>query len=208
MPKFPEPPEAEQLAQVGPVLHMLPQGVLLWRVYFRASGHPVSWYEFRRYGPVRTARFDHHLEPSRVQERGILYLAKSVPTCIAEVFQAGREIDRYTREPWLVGFELTRDVTLLDLRGAWPTRAGASMAISSGPRPRAQRWSRTIYEAYPQVEGLLYPSSMYANEPSVALYERAEDALPTTPAFIRPLADPVLLRPLKRIAWEVGYDLR
>ncbi len=81
------------------------------------------------------------------------------------------------------------------------------MAISSGPRPRAQRWSQAIYEAYPEVEGLWYPSSVYRGEPAVALYERARGALPESPAFHRPLSDPVLLGPLRRIAYEIGYDL-
>ena len=116
-------------------------------------------------------------------------------------------IDRSARAPWLAGFELRRQITLLDLTGTWPTRAGASMAISSGPRPRAQRWSRVIYEAYPDVEGLLYPSSMHANRPAVALYERAGGALPHTPVFHRPLDDPALLPVLARVARDLGYGL-
>jgi hypothetical protein len=113
---------------------------------------------------------------------------------VAEVFQDRRSIDRHLAEPWLVTFELARDVTLLDLTGSWPTRAGASMAIHSGSRPRARRWSAAIYQAFPSVEGLLYCSSMDANRPSVALFERAATAIPAAPIFHRALADP-LLRP-------------
>jgi len=32
------------------------------------------------------------------------------------------------------------------------------MAIGTGPRPRAQRWSRAIYDAYPDLDGLYYLS--------------------------------------------------
>lgn len=81
------------------------------------------------------------------------------------------------------------------------------MAMSTGPRPRAQRWSQAIWEAYTSVEGLLYPSSMNANLPAVALYERAESALPASPEFHRPLADPALLAVLRNTARHLGYGL-
>jgi len=51
------------------------------------------------------------------------------------------------------------------------------MALNSGPRPRARRWSAAIYDTYPHIGGLWYPSSMYGGTPAVALYERIEDAL-------------------------------
>jgi hypothetical protein len=77
---------------------------------------------------------------------------------------------------------------------------------NSEPHPRCRRWSRTIYEAYPGVPGLLYDSSMNGNRPAVAPYERAARALPEAPDFNRPLSD-VLLVPLDRIASSIGYDL-
>jgi hypothetical protein len=66
------------------------------------------------------------------------------------------------------------------------------MAMSSGRRDRARAWSARIYEDYPAVQGLHYPSSMDANHPAVALYERARDALPARPVFHRALQDPAL----------------
>ncbi len=207
MPKFPEPPSGEELARLEAAVKHLPAGTEFWRLYFRGGSHPGRWDEFRSWGPAGTARFDHHLPPPHLQERAILYTALHGPTCVAEVFQDTRVVDRYRREPWLVGFELGDDIYLLDLTGTWPTAAGASMAMSSGPRPRAQRWSRAIYEAYPHVQGIWYPSSMHSNRPAVALYERARSAVPTSPFFHRPLADPALLVPLRAIALEVGYGL-
>jgi hypothetical protein len=141
---------------------------------------------------VPSARFDHHRPPPREQRRGILYSALRVYTCFAEFFQETRVIDRHRAEPWLVCFRLARDLALLDLSGGWPTRAGASMALASGPRSRARLWSQRIYEDYPSCEGLIYPSSMDANEPAFALYERAMDSLPERPDFHRSLADPGL----------------
>jgi hypothetical protein len=81
------------------------------------------------------------------------------------------------------------------------------MAINSGQRPRARRWSRAIYSAYPDAEGLLYSSSMHANKPCVALYERAQTAMPAAPSFHRALSDPSLLRRLNMAATTIGYGL-
>lgn len=202
MAKFPAPPTS---------LHISPEiGTLkasrFWRVYFIGGAHPTAWSDFRFFGPTN-ARFDHHDSPPRLQSKGILYCAEDPTTCLAEVFQFSRTIDRTARDPWLVGFETVREFQLLSLMGTWPTRAGASMAINSGPRPRARLWSQAIYDAYPTVEGLLYCSSMNANKPSVALYERAQAAMPVAPVFNRALADPALLPRLNRAATRLGYRL-
>jgi RES domain len=138
MPKFPEPPMVNILRSIKPDLRQLAQGTSLWRVYFRAGRYPSVWYEFRRFGPLSTARFDHH-EPDAAgnpwsQDRAILYAALQGPTCIAEVFQSTRIIDRHARSLWLVAFSTARDLVLLDLCSTFPTRAGASMAINTGPR--------------------------------------------------------------------------
>jgi hypothetical protein len=202
--KLPEPPPATQLATIPAVERALPVGTRCWRIYFQGGAHPGSWDALRGYGPTG-ARFDHHLPPARVQDRRVLYAAEQAATCLAEVFQDTRTIDRRRNDPWLVGFALIRPVTLLDLTGAWPTRAGASMAINSGPRPRARRWSQAIYEAYPTVEGLYYASSMNANQPALALYERAVDALPRRPLFHRALADAALTGAIARAAQRFNY---
>jgi RES domain len=149
MAKFPEPPHPLTAA---PDVVPLRKGQRIWRIYFAGGAHPVTWRDFRHYGPTN-ARFDPHDEPPHTQTKGILYAAADPVTCLAEVFQVTRTIDRTARTPWLVAFDPARDVSLLDLMGLWPTRAGASMAISSGPRPRARRWSQAIYTAYPAVEG-------------------------------------------------------
>lgn len=206
MPTFPEPPPPAVLAERGAALIRLEAGAELWRVYLRGGRHATSWSAFRAYGPT-SGRFDHHEPPPRAQARRILYAAPSGQTCLAEVFQDARVIDRQGRAPWLVGFRTAVELTLLDLTGSWPTRVGASMALSSGPRPRARRWSQAIHAAFPEVQGLWYPSAMLANRPAVALYERAEAALPRVPVFNRPLADPALLTPLKNAAYDLGYGL-
>ena len=205
MAKLPNPPAEAQLARLGPRIKALPAGTELWRIYFRSGNHHGTWEGFRFFGSV-DARFDHHVPPPHHQSRGVIYGATEIKTCVAEVFQAKRVLDRRRDDPWLVGFRFGRDVLLHDLTGTWPTAARASMAINTGPRVRAQKWSRAIYEGYPDVEGLWYCSSMNANCPAVLLYERAEDALPAAPFFHRALADPVLFTPLKNAAADLGYD--
>lgn len=203
MAKLPEPPKP---LSIPAETTELPSGSIVWRIYSSGGRFPTTWSDFRSYGPT-SARFDHHDPPPHAQSRAIFYGAAEPTTCLAECFQAGRIIDRSSGAPWLVGFETVRALHLLDLTGAWPTRAGGSMAINSGQRPRARRWSRAIYETYPDVEGLLYSSSMHANKPAYALYERARSSLPSAPVFHRALSDPALLSRLDGAAEVLGYGL-
>jgi hypothetical protein len=208
--KLPEPPPADTLRRVSPDVATLPAGTMLWRIYFRGGDYPAVWDQMRYHGPVMSARFDHHLDPPKVQDRGILYASTgedAIATCVAEVFQDTRLVDTRRNEPWLAAFTLMGDVSLLDLTGKWPTRAGASANINSGPRPRCRRWSRAIYAAYPHLGGLYFASSMNGMEPAVVLYERASSTLSRSPVLNRPLSDAPLLIPLERIAAELGYDL-
>jgi len=212
VPKFPNPPSVEALRAIDPDTRRLRQGTVLARVYFTAGAYPTRWNEFRRHGPTN-ARFDHHVpdppgQPHE-QERAILYCATGAETCLAEVFQETRRIDRVRKAPWLAAFRLERDLELLDLTGSYPTRAGASMAINSGSRVRARAWARAWYEAFPDLQGIHYASSMNANEPAIALTDRAQNLEPLSrhPDFNRPLADDALLDVLKHAAARLGYGL-
>lgn len=201
------PPPVASLRGIAPEIHTLPAGAELWRVYFRGGAHPARWNGFRSFGPMG-ARFDHHPPPRRRHRtRSILYASDSGLTSLSEVFQDTRVIDRFADTPALTALRIGRDLQLLDLTGAWPTRAGASMAINSGARGIARHWSRAIYAAYPQVEGLRYASSMHANQPAFALYERARSALPPTAVMDRPLSEPGLAAPLAAAAIRFGYAL-
>lgn len=209
MAKFPEPPSVLDLRKIGADLRLVPGGTLVWRIYFAAGAHPTAWNQFRSWGPT-DARFDHHDPPPRLQDREILYAAMgahAAVTALAEVFQVSRVVERSRRAPAWVAFTTARDLRLLDLTGTWPTRAGASMAIDAGQRARARRWSQAIHAAFGNVDGLLYSSSMNANEPSLALYERARTAVPATPSFHRHLSDPAVLNRLKNACKAVGYTL-
>lgn len=202
----------DELAQIGPAQVVLPAGSQLARIYFVGGDHPSSWNGFRHYGPTGS-RFDHHLTDaagnSFDQARSTMYLAQHGPTCLAEFFQETRRIDRARREPRLCLLHTRLDLPLLDLTGTFTTRAGAPMAINTGPRSRVRPWARAFYDAYPQLVGLLYSSSMHGNTPCVVLNDRAEkmDPFLALPALDRALSDVALLDMLKNAAIEIGYVL-
>jgi len=211
MAKFPEPPGVEVLRAIPPVLHRLATGTTMTRLYFVGGDFSTSWDSFRCYGPT-TSRFDHQLPDeqgrAQMQARGIMYLAtgsEAIPTCLAEVFQATRLIDRHARDPVLTGFNLVTELTLLDLTGPFATAIGASMAIHAGPRPRARRWAQQLYDAYPDIDGLLYCASMYGNAPAVALFERGARAIPKRPVFHRELRDAAMANILTETGRVIGY---
>ncbi len=187
----------------------LPAGTEVVRIFYAGGEHPTQWNAFRYFGPTGS-RFDHQQADSQVQNRGVMYLAagdQATPTCLAEVFQVTRVIDRFSRDPVLAGFQLAEPLRLLNLRGPFCTAIGASTAIHSGPRPRARRWAQQLYEAYPKADGLYYASSMYANQPAIALFERAARAMPRRPVFHRQLKDPVLAHVLTQTGQQIRYQV-
>jgi RES domain len=211
--KFPNSPGVEALARFGPATRVLAAGTTLARVYFSRGLHPQAWNQLRYFGPLNS-RWDHHLADAagnpRVQGRGIYYAACDAKTCLAEVFQAARRIDRAFQAPWLAVFETPATLKLLDLTGDFATRMGASMAIHSGSRGRARGWALDLYEAYPEIQGIQYAASMHGGAPAMALNERALPAplFPAHPLFYRALADDAMLDTLKHAARELGYALR
>ncbi len=188
-------------------------GTPIVRIFTVGGNHPQQWDTFRYAGPLPHARFDPHTPaaqggPSVTRDHGVLYFSLSVRTCLAEVYQATSTVDRTTRAPRLVVLRPRRTLRLLDLSGLWPTRAGASQAISNGPKERTQAWARTIRAAYPELDGLWYRSSMNAGKPSLCLWDPpAATALPETPDILLPLDHPGLDVPLGRACKDLGYTL-
>jgi RES domain len=213
MPKFPEPPAPAVLSTIAPDILVLPKGTSLCRIFFRGGSHPVEWNEFRFWGPA-DSRFDHHERDTAGNPtsgtRGIYYAAgkgalSGLGICLAEVFQLSRVIDADLNNPWFTVFSTERDLELLDLRGPFATRMGASAAINSGAKRRAQRWSKALHEAFPAADGIIYPSSMGGGSDAFALYEKAASALPASPRFHRPLNDPSLSSEILGAAGKIGY---
>lgn len=184
----------------------LDRGLLVGRIHATAGAHPTGWNEFRYFGPT-TARFDHQPEPRRLHpSRRIMYAAAALPhvdgravpvlrTCVSEVFRERGAIELSRDAPYFVLFRLARPVRLLDLVGSdWVTLAGSNAAISSGPRRAARDWARAIYRHYPseKLDGLFYSSSQVPSARSVALFERAANAMPPRPEAHLPLSHPSL----------------
>jgi len=212
LPKLPAPPPADELRamrEADDVVAVAPMTSLA-RVVRSAGTHVLGWDEFRVAGPLASARFDPHPptadgRPANAAGYGVMYLGLSLRTCLAEAFQRARVVDRHTDRPTLAVFRPARALRLLDLAGAWPTRAGASQAISSGPRDRARAWARAIFAAYPDIDGLWYRSSMNGGQPAVCLWERAADAVVGPADALAPLDVPGLALPIARECRRLGY---
>jgi len=221
-PKLPRKPDLERLQGIGPETITASAGTGISRVYMRGGAHPTGWDDWRYFGPLKSSRFDHHLLDDQgnphLQDRGIAYGALApgrsgsdiaLACCLAEVYQNKREIDPIEHDPWWVVFHLTADLTLLDLRGAWPTRAGASQALNAGDKASARAWAQAFYDIYPEIQGVIYPSSMLGGAKAIALNERAwaENAIPRHPHINTALSDPKVSRVVRKAAREIGYAL-
>lgn len=174
----------------------------------RTTGdHVLAWNAFREHGPH--LRFDPRPPPARDHPGvGVWYGASEPTPALAEAFQATRTIDRVRDNPYLTGLRLTRELRLLDLAtdstGAWPTRAGGTFALSTGPHSITQRWARRITEAFPNLDGVHY-NSRFAGQPCIALFAPAETAMPKRPAMSLPLTHPGLSRRIAAAAQRLGY---
>lgn len=183
----------------------------LARIYFAAGPRPSRWNHFRSFGPTAD-RQDHHLPNARSapaeQSRAVFCCAPDVDTCAAEAFQSTRRIDRTRNAPGLVVFALREAVRLLDLRGVFAITIGASTAIHSGLRARARAFAGELYDAYPDIQGFHYGSSMNGHAPAIVLNDRAQRAIPEEPRLHRALNDDMLVEVLQRIAVRLSYGLR
>jgi len=211
--KLPLPPTSGELRKLSPPVRTLKPGQWLARISFAGGDHPSDWNQLRHWGPG-SGRFDHHLpdaqgEP-RQQKRGILYVAADYRTCIAEVFQRTRVVDVHLNLPYLAVWQNQAPLNLLDLTGAFVTRMGASTAIHSGNRSRTRQWALAMYEAWPELHGIAYCSSMNGNAEAFALNERAlaEHPFTATPGSLRMLGDPLIANEIDSAAWQLGYIVK
>jgi hypothetical protein len=178
-----------------------------WRVHRTTGAHVVAWNAFREHGPH--LRFDPHTPPAQHHDGvGVWYGASGPTSALAEAFQSARTIDRFRGDPYLTGLRFTRELRLLDLAadsvGAWPTRAGGTFALSTGPHSITQRWARRITEAFPNLDGLRY-NSRFAGEPCTALFVPARTAMPARPVLSLPLTHPGLALRIAKAAQRLGY---
>jgi hypothetical protein len=216
MARLPSPPAETVLREIfrpaEDVVTVHPE-TRLTRIFSARSSHPQTWNAFREVGPLPHARFDPQQpaadgRPVVDSGVGVLYFGLSVRTCVAEVFQSTSAVDRDTKGPHVVVLRPRRPLRLLDLTGLWPTRAGGSQEISSGPKAMTQRWARAIRAAHPDLDGVWYRSSMDSGAPAICLWDPpASSALPDEPDFLDELRSTGLDVPLGRICRELNYML-
>jgi hypothetical protein len=208
LPQPPPPATLRSLLRSPEDVVAVHRATRLVRVFAAGGTHRQRWNSFRYSGPLAHARFDPHPVNGTATTNGVLYFGLSARTSIAEVYQSTSIVDRSTRRPHLVIFRPKRTLCLLDLAGLWPTRAGASQEISSGPKVVTQAWARAIRAAHPDLDGLWYRSSMDSGDPAVCLWDpQAATALPATPDVLLPLDHPGLDLPLARICDDLNYTL-
>ncbi|MBW4665788.1 MAG: RES family NAD+ phosphorylase [Chroococcus sp. CMT-3BRIN-NPC107] len=195
-------PPPPKILPSKPVLYSIDEGECLVRI-FDPTRYNIKPLTFRHYGPV--ARFDHQRyskdAPATDEERGIYYTGFTLSCCLVEVFGDKRTIDVGNYCVALV--ELKRPLSLLDLCGTPAMANGTVVALSSVPqRDISQSWSRYFYEnchVYTKVDGIIY-NNAHNGERSVALYERATDALNCSPNDVMALSHKALRTEIRKVA--------
>lgn len=208
--RVPPPPSVAELRAIGirdDERWLVGTEDVWWRVHRTTGSNVLAWNAFREYGPI--LRFDPQPRPAGHHTGvGVWYGGSDPTVALGEAFQAGRVIDRGRGDPYLTGLRFTRVLVLLDLtaegRGAWPTRAGGTFALSTGPHTVAQRWSRRITEAFPELDGVRY-NSRFAGRPCIALFTPAVAAMPDRPVLSLPLTHPGLTLRIAATAQRLGY---
>lgn len=201
MAKLPQP-DLDKIRAVPPTVWQT--DAVLWRVHQPRGNHPLAWNQLRRFGPLRSARFDYWFGEQAPQEGGVGYFGFDVAACLAEVFQARRRIDALSSQHHLTAFTPTRELSLLDLRTDYPVKVGASHSINSGPKRRCREWARALRSAHPDLDGFAYIG--LAGRDCVVLFETAQDAFPTAPEMTRALSDRGLAERLADAADQIGYS--
>ncbi|WP_299039406.1 RES family NAD+ phosphorylase [uncultured Pseudokineococcus sp.] len=188
----------------------LPAGTPLWRVHLAQGPYALPWDTARRFGPLE--RFDPHPPPPGPHpEVGVLYTATTLVTCLAEVFQATRVIDRVHLRPTATSWRTTRDLMLIDLQGQAALRLGAAESINgTARRSRTQAWARALVAAFPTVDGFRHRSAMDGGDCVclvVGPHADGTTALPENPEFSRPLDEVAMGDVAAEAAGLLGYDV-
>ncbi len=166
------------------------------RIYHRDDLTPSADTR-RRFGPL--LRFDHHTPPFAAPApcpagRTVVYAAKTLRTCGAEVFGDGAEATLCPHVRAAV-VRPARPVVVQNVQKNGSMLIGAlpSLGTADLPRTETQAWARAIYEdrpASPLVAGIRYTSA-HDEGPSVALWD-------TSPGLVVvqdvPISDPAVFR--------------
>lgn len=199
-------PPPPKILPIKPALSSIDKGECLVRI-FDPTRHNTNALTFRHHGPL--GRFDHQRHPENApsidEERGIYYAGFTLSCCLVEVFGDRRTIE--VGNCCVASVELKRPLSLLDLCGTPAMANGTVYALSSvSKRGISQSWSRYFYDnynTYTKVDGIIYHNA-HNSELSVALYERAKNALSCSPNDIMPLNHRELRTEIRKVAEEHG----
>lgn len=192
-----------------PLYYTLSSGSFLLRI-FDPTSHNTQALTFRHFGPIN--RFDHQRISSqgdRTQdpERGIYYAGFTLSCCLVECFGDSGVIE--LKDQKICRVELTRDLTLLDLKDNGAMRAGSVAALAKvADRHLSQEWSRYFYEQtslYGQIDGISFRNA-HNDEEAIALYERAQSALMCPDDQILRLDHPSLRPAIQQAALDNHLD--
>jgi hypothetical protein len=105
--------------------------------------------------------------------------------------------------------QLTRNLTLLDLKDNGAMRAGSVAALAKvADRQLSQEWSRFFYEQtslYGQIDGISFRNA-HNDEEAIALYERAQSTLICSDDQILRLDHPSLRPAIQKAALDNHLD--
>lgn len=203
-PKNPAQPPAQLDVDEGDILHLDQR---MARIAFGAGPYPLPWGSLRTWGPHPRCRWDPHPLPAGEHPcSGVLYTGEDLATCVAEVFADTRIVDVHSDAPYLLVWQPTRALRLLDMTGTWALRNGASASLDSAPRSTCRAWARAIATARPDLDGLRVRSTM-TGRPMTVLFAPARDAFPELPQASAPLADATIHALLAHMVASIGYAL-
>lgn len=186
------------------------------RIYASEGQHKTFWNQSRHWGPT-IARFDHHPEgPAQVHEdHSVWYGALEVDdrngdptglsTSVAERFQDSRTLPIADSTMSLVICQVAQNILLLDVESVWLSQAGGNSAIAAGPRDASRAWAREIHEKYPDIDGVVWKSSVYPPGRAVVLWDTSEPVFAITSLLNRTL--PMLRSNLIPVANHLGYQI-
>ena len=193
----------------NPLHCTLASGSVLLRI-FDPTSHRTQALTFRNFGPIN--RFDHQRISSQVDraqdpERGIYYAGFTLSCCLVECFGDSGVVE--LKDQKICQVQLTRDLTLLDIKDNGAMRAGSVAALSKvADRKLSQEWSRYFYEQtslYGQIDGISFRNA-HNDEEAIALYERTQSALMCPDDQILRLDHPSLRPAIQQAALDNHLD--
>lgn len=155
----------------------MPEGTVFFRIC------DVRYPDPAYFGRTLAYRFD---APDR--SYGVCYFGTTLACCLLETVPLGhrRSLTRFIqdnvlRQRYAAYATVRRDLRLAWLADAGLVQNGADTRVTGGDSyTLSRRWSKAFHDHTAQLDGILYPSRHENTLYSVALFERAKDALDFT----------------------------